>query len=196
MQLERERLRSLERVLAEQEGLPPAARALAEQGEKLALGALDVEAGSERAVAAALRARASAVLADEPREALALLEHARANGLGSLTVLAGRDPQELVQELPVVALESLLDATAPSVTREGYGYDPERGELWFAGETAEAVLLELEARRRELAARRSRSRTARRGGRSGRGRGRGARTGCRSRSRTGVAGAAAARDRP
>ena len=38
------------------------------------------------------------------------------------------------------------------MTPEGFGYDPERGELWFAGETAEAVLLELEARRRALAA--------------------------------------------
>ena len=41
-------------------------------------------------------------------------------------------------------------ARVPSVTAEGFGYDPQRGELWFAGETAEAVLLELEARRREL----------------------------------------------
>src|SRR5207244_749132 len=32
------------------------------------------------------------------------------------------------------------------------GWDPQRGELWFAGETAEAVWLELEARRRALAA--------------------------------------------
>ena len=39
----------------------------------------------------------------------------------------------------------------PAVTREGYGYDPQRGELWFAGETAEAVLLELETRRAALA---------------------------------------------
>jgi chromosome segregation protein len=38
------------------------------------------------------------------------------------------------------------------VTPEGFGYDPQRGELWFAGETAEAVWLELEARRRTLAA--------------------------------------------
>ena len=151
--LEHERLRSLERVLAEQEGLPPAARALAEQGARLALGALDVEPGSERAVAAALRARASAVLVDVPREGLELLERARANGLGSLTVLAGRAPRDLVDEYPVVPLESLLDATVPSVTAEGYGYDPGRGELWFAGETAEAVLLELQARRRELTAR-------------------------------------------
>jgi chromosome segregation protein len=150
--LARERLRSLERALAEQEGLPPAARALAEGGARLALGALEVEAGSERAIAAALRSRASAVLADDPGEALRLLEHARAHGLGSLTVVAGRDPQELVRELPVVPLGSLLEATVPSVTREGFGYDPARGELWFAGETAEAVLLELEARRRGLTA--------------------------------------------
>jgi chromosome segregation protein len=38
------------------------------------------------------------------------------------------------------------------VTPEGFGYDPDRRELWFAGETAEAVMLELEARRREVAA--------------------------------------------
>ncbi len=147
-----ERLRSVERVLAEQEGLPPAARALAEGGARLALGALDVEPGSERAVAAALRGRASAVLADDPRSALELLERARSEGLGSLTVLAGGDPQALVGELPVVSREELLDVTVPSVTKEGFGYDPARRELWFAGETAEAVMLGLEARRREVAA--------------------------------------------
>ena len=37
------------------------------------------------------------------------------------------------------------------VTREGHCYDAERGELWFSGETAEAVLLQLDARRRALA---------------------------------------------
>ncbi|MDQ3121068.1 MAG: AAA family ATPase [Actinomycetota bacterium] len=146
-----ERLRSLERVLAEQEGLPPAARALAERGARLALGALEVEPGSERAVAAALRARASAVLADDPHAALELLERARAEGLGSLTVLAGAKPQELISEFPVVPKDELLAASVPSVTTEGFGYDPARRELWFAGETAEAVLLELEARRREIA---------------------------------------------
>ena len=55
-------------------------------------------------------------------------------------------------EFPVVSVESLLEARVPSVTNEGFGYDPARGELWFAGETAEAVMLELDARRRALAA--------------------------------------------
>jgi chromosome segregation protein len=143
-----ERLRALDRALAEREGLPPAARALAEQGERIALSLLDVEPGMEHAVAAALRQRASAVVADDVRAAFALLERARAAGLGSLTVVVGRrDP-----ELPVVAKDALLSSPVAAVTREGFGYDPERGELWFAGETAEAVLLELQARRRELAA--------------------------------------------
>jgi len=150
--LARERQRALERVLAEQEGLPPAARALAERGATLALAALEVDPGSERAVAAALRARASAILANDPAAALALLERAREEGLGSLTVLAGADPHDLIDEFPIVPRDELLSATVPSVTSEGFGYDPARGELWFAGETAEAVLLELEARRRGLEA--------------------------------------------
>ena len=147
-----DRMRALEQTLAEQEGLPPAARALAEDGARLALAALDVPSGTERAVAAALRSRASAVLADTPEVALALLQRARSAGLGSLTVLAGRAPHELVSEFPVVPLDALLDATEPSVTAEGFGYDPARGELWFVGETAEAVLLELQSRRSALAA--------------------------------------------
>ena len=150
--LVRERVRALEQALAEQEGLPPAARALAEDGARLALAALDVEPGAERAVAAALRTRAAAVLADDPAVGLALLQRARAAGLGSLTVLAGRSPQDIVGEYPVVPLAALLEVTAPSVTSEGFGYDPVRGELWFVGETAEAVLLELQGRRTALAA--------------------------------------------
>ena len=47
--------------------------------------------------------------------------------------------------LPLFPVSSLW------VTRDGYGYDPQRGELWFAGETAETVLLELDARRSALA---------------------------------------------
>src|SRR4051794_5262903 len=142
----RERLQTLERALAEREGLPPAARALAEEGERLALQQLEVEPGNERAVAAALGHRAAALVADDARAALALAERARAAGLGSVVVLT-RPP---VVDLPVVPKEQLLHSSVPAVTPEGFGYDPERGEVWFAGETAEAVWLELEARRRGL----------------------------------------------
>jgi chromosome segregation protein len=147
----RERLQTLERALAEREGLPPAARALAEEGERLALSLLEVEPGAERAVAAALGHRAAAVVAADARAALALAERARAAGLGNVVVLT-REPAQLVAELPVVPKDQLLYSTVPAVTPEGFGYDPQRGEIWFAGETAEAVWLELEARRRALAA--------------------------------------------
>ena len=64
-----ERLAALEHSLAEREGLPPAARALAEEGERLVLQLVTAEPGRERAVAAALGHRASAVVADDPRGA-------------------------------------------------------------------------------------------------------------------------------
>ena len=83
---------------------------------------------------------------------LALLQRARAAGLGSLTVLTGRSPQDLVRDHPVVPLGALLDVAMASVTPEGFGYDPATGELWFVGETAEAVLLELQGRRSSLQA--------------------------------------------
>ena len=150
--LARERLSALERALAEREGLPPAARSLAEGGERLALSLLDVPPGSERAVAAALGRSASALVARDAETAFALVRRARDAGLGNLTVLVGRDPSELVAELPVVSADDLLASPVPAVTADGFGWDPVRRELWFAGETAEAVWLELEARRRALAA--------------------------------------------
>jgi SMC proteins Flexible Hinge Domain len=150
VELARERLSALERAIAEREGLPPAARALAEEGQRLVLDLLEVAPGRERAVAAALGHRGAALLADDPASALALVERARAAGLGSLVVVVAREPRDL--ELPVVPLGRLLESTEPAVTEEGIGWDPQRGELWFAGETAEALLLELEARRRSLAA--------------------------------------------
>jgi chromosome segregation protein len=146
--LARERLGALERTLAELEGLPPAARALAERGEPLVLSSLDVDSGTERAVAAALGWRAAAVVTDDARTGLEFLEQARAAGLGNLGVVVG--PVEPVA--PIVEKERLLDAEELSVTREGFAFDPARGELWYAGEAAEAVLLELEARRRALEA--------------------------------------------
>ena len=147
--LARERLTALEQSIAEREGLPPAARALAQAGERLALQLLDVAPGSERSVAAALAHRASAIVADSPVRALELVVEAMTSGLGSLFVLVGRDPRQLV-DLPVVSRDDLLASAVPAVTADGIGWDPQRGELWFAGETAEAVLLELDARRREL----------------------------------------------
>jgi chromosome segregation ATPase len=146
----RERLDAVERALAEREGLPPAARALAEEGARLALSELEVVSGSERAVAAALGPRGSALLADDAAAALGMLEQARASGLGNLTVLIGARPADLVERYAVVPKEELLASTIPAVTAEGFGYDPQRGEIWFAGETAEAVWLQLEARRRGL----------------------------------------------
>jgi len=144
--LARDRLAALERTLAELEGLPPAARALAEQGERLVLSTLEVSPGDERAVAAALAWRAAAVVAPDGPAALKLLEQARAGGLGNLGVVVG----EARSDAPIVEKKRLLEATELSVTREGFAYDPARGELWYAGEAAEAVLLELEARRRAL----------------------------------------------
>ncbi|HKD33849.1 MAG TPA: AAA family ATPase, partial [Gaiellaceae bacterium] len=178
--LARERLAALEHSLAELEGLPPAARALAEEGEQLALSSLEVEAGYERAVAAALAGRAAAAIASDVSGALALVERVRTGGLGDLTVLlppkapkhpgrpplAGAQPlssrvhatpggERVAELLADVWLAEPADLARAEhgvlVTREGHCYDADRGELRFSGETAEAVLLQLDARRRALA---------------------------------------------
>jgi chromosome segregation protein len=144
----RERLGALERMLAEREGVPPAARALAEAGHPLVLSELEVPAGDERAVAAALRGRGAAVIAPDEQTALALVQEARRRGLGSVAVVVG---ERSLEDFDIVDEHELLSADKLAVTRDGIAFDPERKELWFAGEAAEAVLLELEARRRALA---------------------------------------------
>jgi chromosome segregation protein len=179
--LARERLTALEHSLAEREGLPPAARALAEEGERLALSLLEVEAGYERAAAAALGARAAALVAADTPGALALVERARKAGLGDLAVLVPlRGDHRRPSRPPLLGAEPLSSRVHPRpggervaelladvwlaepaelaqaesgilVTRDGHCFDAARGELWFAGETAEAVLLQLDARRRALA---------------------------------------------
>ena len=179
--LARERLTALEHSLAEREGLPPAARALAEEGERLALSLLEVEAGYERAAAAALGARAAALVAADTPGALALVERARKAGLGDLAVLVPpRGDHRRPSRPPLLGAEPLSSRVHPRpggervaemladvwlaepaelaqaesgilVTRGGHCFDAARGELWFAGETAEAVLLQLDARRRALA---------------------------------------------
>src|SRR4029079_6411187 len=100
----------------------------------------------------------------------------RTSGLGSLSVViggargpAGSPPRPGARALASVATGRddalrLLDRvwllhpgevrevrSGIAVTTEGDGYDADRGELWFAGETGEAVMLELDARRRVLA---------------------------------------------
>jgi chromosome segregation protein len=171
----RERLAALERSLADREGIAPAARVLAAEGERLALDALEVEPGLERAVAAALAWRASALLATDGDHAVRLLERARTEGLGSLTVVLAPGPRAkgeppaggvplaelvtgpadavaLVEGAWLVEPDALRTVRSGiAVTREGHGYDADRRELWFAGETGEAVVLELDARRRALA---------------------------------------------
>jgi chromosome segregation protein len=141
------RAAAIGRAIAEREGLPPAARALAEEGAPLALDLVDVEPGYERAVAAAVGA---ALVAGTPAEGLELLEQARQRGLGNLTVLVRGERIEPLDGIEVVGADELLHARAPAVTLEGHFHDPARGLLSFTGDTAEAVLLELEAQRRAL----------------------------------------------
>src|SRR5262245_33572290 len=142
------RAAALERAIAEREGLPPAARALAEEGAPLALSLAQVDEGRERAVAAAVGA---ALVASTPEDGLRMLDQARERGLGNLTVLVRPGAFEPLDGIEVVPRELLLAATGPAVTLEGHFYDPARGVLSFTGDTAEAVLLELEAQRRALA---------------------------------------------
>jgi chromosome segregation protein len=171
----RDRLAALERSIGEREGIAPAARALAAEGERLALAALEVEPGYEHAVTAALSWRASALLVADQEHALALLEKARAGGLGNLSVVisspgkAASDPPRpdarplasfaggaedavrLLDGIWLVGMDELGRVRGGvAVTVEGHGYDADRGELWFSGEAGEAVLLELDARRRAL----------------------------------------------
>jgi chromosome segregation protein len=173
-----ERLSALERSIAEREGIPPAARVLADTGELLALSLLEVEPGYEQAVTAALAWRAAALIAPDPKRGLELLERARRDGLGGLAVVLGSaggretetppvvgarllaelvsgDPRAraLLDGIWLVELDRLSEARSGAVvTREGHGYDADRGELWLASEAGETLMLRLESRRREIEA--------------------------------------------
>jgi chromosome segregation ATPase len=146
-QVARTRAAALERAIVEREGLPPAARALAEEGARLAISLVDVPEGRERAVAAAVGA---ALVAATPEEGLRLLEQARERGLGNLTVFVRPGRFEPLEGVDVVTRDELLAAVRPSVTPQGHFFDPARGVLTFTGDTAEAVLLELENTRKRL----------------------------------------------
>ena len=87
-----------------------------------------------------------------PAAGLDLLNRARDAGLGSLTACSSAPTRpSLRARCRSSRSVSCSASTTPAVTLEGFGYDPERGELWFAGEAAEAVLLEQQARRGVLA---------------------------------------------
>ena len=77
----------------------------------------------------------------------------------------GERVAELLDDVWVAERADSPSGARRPVTREGHRYDADRGELWFAGETAEAVLLELDARRRSLARRGRASSSGRRGAR-------------------------------
>ena len=146
------RLLALDRTLAEREGLPPAARALAEEGERIAFSLLEVEPGRERAVTAALgRSRLRRRPGRCDRRARAARAGARRGSRQPRRPRRPRSGAARRRDCLSSRRRSCWRRRSRAVTPEGFGYDPERGELWFAGETAEAMLLELQARRRTLA---------------------------------------------
>ena len=144
---------ALERALAEREGLPPAARALAEQGETLASDALEVDAGRacSRSQPRCGHAAPPFVGADEPPAASSCSsERPVRRPRQPQWSLVGRGSVELVRSMPCPRRAPAV--SRPGRHRGGFGYDPQRGEFWFAGETAEAFQLELEAQPRAVAA--------------------------------------------
>ena len=170
----RERLQALERALAEREGIPPAARALAAAGETLALSALEAEPG--RRACGRRRARLARVrrLASRPgTRARAARARAYARGWAASgrrrrrrsapsARLRYRTPGRCASSPPASLPRSgcstasgssppsaLLDARhGIAITVEGHGYDAERGSSGSPARPAEALLLEMDARRR------------------------------------------------
>ena len=129
-----DRLHALERSLAEREGIPSAAPRAVRAWARARAGRARGRAGYERAVAAALAFRASAVTATTPSEALGLVEDARARGLGRLFVLvpataaagsAARSPTPKAEPLadhvtrPERARTTPGSSTATSCSRRG-----------------------------------------------------------------------------
>ena len=113
------------RARRDREGAPRRARALAggtrghrrrrrgrspNRASELALSLLDVDPGSERAVAAALGRGASALVADDAAAGLdAAPARPRCRVSAASPCSSGSDPRERVAELPVVPLDELLD---------------------------------------------------------------------------------------
>ena len=152
------------------DGIAPSLSELVRRGATLALALVEPEAGYELAVAAALERCAALACADDLPAALALLESAEAAG-GALHVgrsaddgapaPAGAVPLAAHVRVTERAPKGLLagvwlvpDAAALArvtsgiaVTRDGLGYDADRGVAFRSGASGEAALLRA---RREL----------------------------------------------
>src|SRR5204863_426641 len=109
------------------------------------------EAGRRREAAAAEREEADKRLEELLAERTHAEEALAAAG-GALLEHVGGDERVTRLLAGIDLVEEIRDAIGPSVTTKGEFYDPGQGEISFAGETAEAVLLELEARHRSLLA--------------------------------------------
>ena len=105
---------------------------------------------AELAVAAALGHRASAVVADDLRRGLELIDRARALGPRPGPCAGRPRPGRARSRAAGRRVGRVTDLECAGGDRGRDRLGPEPGELWFAGETAEAVLLELEARSHEL----------------------------------------------
>ena len=164
------RAEALAAAVERADGIAPSLAELVRRGATLALALVEPEAGYELAVAAALERCAALACADDLASALELLEAAEAEG-GALHVgrppgaqaaaPAGAVPLEAHVRLSERAPSGLLggvwlvaDAAALlrvrsgiAVTREGLGYDADRGVAFRSGASGEAALLRA---RREL----------------------------------------------
>jgi chromosome segregation protein len=164
------RAAALSAAVERADGIAPSLAELVRRGATLALALVEPEAGYELAVAAALERCAALACADDLASALALLEAAEAEG-GALHVgrpagakaaapdgavplqahvrLAQRAPSELLAGVWLVEdAAALLRVTSGiAVTREGLGYDADRGVAFRSGASGEAALLRA---RREL----------------------------------------------
>ena len=98
----------------------------------------------------------SAIVADEPARALELVVSAMTPASARCSCSSGATRAARRPAGRRARRAARLDRSPPSRPTASAGI-PQRGELWFAGETAEAVLLELDARAASAARRRSSS---------------------------------------
>jgi chromosome segregation protein len=164
------RAAALSAAVERADGIAPSLAELVRRGATLALALVEPEAGYELAVTAALERCAALACADDLASALALLEAAEAEG-GALRVgrpagakaqapagavpleahvrLAQRAPSDLLAGVWLVddAAALLRVSSGIAVTREGLGYDADRGVAFRSGASGEAALLRA---RREL----------------------------------------------